>query len=333
MCERIEYEEGDHGDPWDDNALARALRQDALSGGADVPDQRVVSVSTTQLFQLNARAASQLATKPVWWRTIAAALEAAKPNAGKRPTTRRQRPHRCSPARPSSSQRGCGRDGQRGCALTVYARLSATLARVSGDWPAIMFSGPCLAGGTEMATRLGWNEACRWHVPQEGAASEFRGRIGPALVSWRHARLSVDLGYRGALWFPPLASGAWQQHTWAGWGRLRRAQIDSLRRVSGVLFVVDSQKARSVANVERLERLAADLHFVGRARSDVPVLFALNKRDLVGSDGGRVLPVDELRALLQWPICDYVETSARTGTGVDRAVERLLELVSTGPSG
>lgn len=144
------------------------------------------------------------------------------------------------------------------------------------------------------------------------------GRIGPASVRWRDRLLDVDLGYRGPLWVRPLSAPDWPQ----GWEGFRAVRAQSLRIAAGILFVVDSQELRMQANLEALELLAQDLRYVGREPSEVPLTFALNKRDLAA-----VLSVPQVCSRLAWPESDYVETCAPTGMGVDAAVARLLMFI------
>jgi hypothetical protein len=190
--------------------------------------------------------------------------------------------------------------------------------------PFIMFEGPALAGARELASRLGWLDACRWQVPQ--LAGVEWGRLGPVLVRWRDRTMMAELGYRGPLWIPPLESDEWTEYRGPDWSRFRSVVADSLRRVDAVLFIADSQHARLEANLERLQRLGSNLRYVGRLPEVVPVVFALNKRDLEGKAGAQLLSVAELQMELRWPVCRYVETSARTGRGVDEAVAQVLEL-------
>jgi len=202
------------------------------------------------------------------------------------------------------------------------------------DEPVILFWGPGLAGATEIARRLGWADACRWDVPQQvsGRPAATWGRIGPSRFTWKGHELLVDRGYRGPIWIPTLESDEWAKYPGDDWDRFKAAQARSLRCAAGVLFVADSQAARTDANRESLERLRAGFRFAGRDPATVPVVFALNKRDLEGrgpsslARGDLILSTDELREVLLWPVCDFVETSARTGTGVDAAVARLVEL-------
>lgn len=192
-----------------------------------------------------------------------------------------------------------------------------------------MFWGPGLAGVTEFARHLSWADRCQWQVPQDmpGRPRGEWGSIGSALVDWHGRQLLVDLGYRGPLWTPPLGSSEWQEYEGRGWSRFQEVLEQSLRRASGVVFVADSQEARAMANSESLERLRRSFIHVGRDPRDVAVVFALNKRDLVSSADTRLLPVAELKAALTWPDCDYVETSAAQGVGVEQVIARVLELI------
>ncbi|NUO52815.1 MAG: GTPase domain-containing protein [Polyangiaceae bacterium] len=216
-------------------------------------------------------------------------------------------------------------------------RLRDTFGPVEdvGKRSLILFWGPGLAGARELAQRLGWLEACYWNVPQDvpGRTPHPWGRLGPAHVRWRGREILVDLGYRGALW-TPAANGDWHNYPGEDWKRFRMAQERSFRDAAAVLFVVDSQEARSEANLESLERLTAGFRHVGRDETTVPIVFALNKRDLWQRhspvEGARILAVEELRLQLTWRVCEYIETSALTGLGVEAAIERVIELARLG---
>jgi hypothetical protein len=103
-----------------------------------------------------------------------------------------------------------------------------------------------------------------------------------------------------------------------------RAQRDFVAVTDGIVFVADSQDARAEANVWFLRRLEDVLVRLGRSPHDVPMVFALNKRDLP-----RALPVEELVRALQWPRCVHVPTVAKTGEGVDDVVRAMIGLTRT----
>lgn len=41
----------------------------------------------------------------------------------------------------------------------------------------------------------------------------------------------------------------------------------------------------------------------------------------------RLMSAAEMREQLRWPRCDHIETVARTGAGVEKAMARLVELM------
>lgn len=170
----------------------------------------------------------------------------------------------------------------------------------------ILFVGSPLAGRGEVARRLGWPVG-------------WKDVTQPSIVRWRDRELAFDIGYRGARWQTGLDDPHEDNAGDHGYRQMRSA---SLRRADGVLFVVDSQPERQPANLEVLSLLAADLRFLGRPAGEVPVTFALNKRDLPN-----LTPVPELVATLMWPCCDHVETCAATGMGAEASIDRLLTLI------
>lgn len=89
---------------------------------------------------------------------------------------------------------------------------------------------------------------------------------------------------------------------------------------SVVVFVVDPIRERF--NAEMLGVLERDLTLAGRDPASIPLVFQLNKQDLIAR--GEAPPID--RTGLEWPVCDYVESSAISGDGVRRALERAIEL-------
>ena len=102
-----------------------------------------------------------------------------------------------------------------------------------------------------------------------------------------------------------------------------------LQGLDGVVFVADSQRARLEADVESLEDLRENLAEHGRSLHAMPYVVQYNKRDLPD-----VVPVDELRALLNPEGAPELEAAAASGRGVFetlKAVARrvLLELKAT----
>lgn len=95
-----------------------------------------------------------------------------------------------------------------------------------------------------------------------------------------------------------------------------------LEDVDGIVFVADSQRERSDANVESLAELARNRALHGHGLGSVPLAMQYNKRDAPSA-----LPVAELDALLAGVEYPRFESVATTGVGVSetlRAVGRQM---------
>jgi hypothetical protein len=179
----------------------------------------------------------------------------------------------------------------------------------------IIFGGPRIVGCTTFANAL------RWQLTSTSTDLQ-RGLLGPARVSWRGRQLEAELGYRGSWFLPRLEEARCNWLHPQVWNRYRHKRIDSLQRAAGVLFVVDSQKEVVERTMGALQHLADEFSDAGRSLAQLPVLFALNKRDLPSA-----LPMAELITGFQLPICDHIETVATTGLGVAESIDRLLAMI------
>ena len=175
----------------------------------------------------------------------------------------------------------------------------------------VVLWGPGLSGKTTLAQRVGWRLPSREEASSQGEGALLIPRR--ILVHGHGADLAY--GHRGRARILPPFDEPWQDP------RFRDAAIRCCQVACGALFVADSQAARLNANVEQLKMLTRDLQYVGRDPRIFPVLFALNKRDLPN-----LMTVAQLRAGLQWPTSDYLETSGRSGLGINEALDRLLDL-------
>ncbi len=92
-----------------------------------------------------------------------------------------------------------------------------------------------------------------------------------------------------------------------------------LTGADGVVFVADSQRQRSDANVESLVSLEDDLSEHGRILDEMPHVFQYNKRDLEDVDG-----IEELERRLNKRGAPSFATVATTGDGVYEALEAIL---------
>lgn len=95
-----------------------------------------------------------------------------------------------------------------------------------------------------------------------------------------------------------------------------------LKGVDGVIFVADSQMERLEANQESVENLRTNLAEQGYSLEKIPYVIQYNKRDLPN-----VVPVEELRPLLNpMNVPDY-EANARAGVGVFDTLKAVSKLV------
>jgi signal recognition particle receptor subunit beta len=95
-----------------------------------------------------------------------------------------------------------------------------------------------------------------------------------------------------------------------------------LKGVDGVIFVADSQMERLEANQESVENLRTNLAEQGYSLEKIPYVIQYNKRDLPN-----VVPVEELRSLINpMNVPDY-EANARAGVGVFDTLKAVSKLV------
>jgi 50S ribosomal subunit-associated GTPase HflX len=106
------------------------------------------------------------------------------------------------------------------------------------------------------------------------------------------------------------------------------ASLDDLARADGILFVADSQTERMQHNERHLRVLRTDLEPFGVNIDDVPIIFQLNKADLVDVPPvPRLVPADVMTARLSTRRCSHVVTSATTGLGIFESIDRVIELI------
>ncbi len=97
-----------------------------------------------------------------------------------------------------------------------------------------------------------------------------------------------------------------------------------LKGVDGVVFVADSQLDRMEANIESLDNLRSNLIEQGYNLDKLPYVVQYNKRDLPS-----VVPVDELREVLNPTKVTEYEAVATTGVGVFDTLKAVAKLVLT----
>lgn len=94
-----------------------------------------------------------------------------------------------------------------------------------------------------------------------------------------------------------------------------------LRHVDGIVFVVDSQRARFEENVESIVNLEQNLRRQGDDPDRLPLVVQYNKRDLPD-----VASIDELRTALHVPPeVAEVEAIASRGVGVSTTLKTVLK--------
>ncbi|GAB7027522.1 GTP-binding protein [Geotalea toluenoxydans] len=95
-----------------------------------------------------------------------------------------------------------------------------------------------------------------------------------------------------------------------------------LKGVDGIVFVADSAPERMAANRESLQNLDEYLRGFGQSISDIPLVFAYNKRDCADA-----APVEEMQRMLNSRNRPGVPVTANKGEGVLNALLTLVKMV------
>jgi signal recognition particle receptor subunit beta len=97
-----------------------------------------------------------------------------------------------------------------------------------------------------------------------------------------------------------------------------------MKGADGVIFVADSQRERSEANLISLDDLQENLAAYGYDITRIPFVIQYNKRDLPN-----ILPSEELRgALNKWNVPDFeAVASAPTGPGVFDTLKAVVKMI------
>ncbi len=95
-----------------------------------------------------------------------------------------------------------------------------------------------------------------------------------------------------------------------------------LKGVDGVVFVADSQIERMEANIESVENLRINLSEQGYDLDKIPYVIQYNKRDLPN-----VVPMDEMRRVLNPKSVPDFEACATDGTGIFDTLKAIAKLV------
>ena len=97
-----------------------------------------------------------------------------------------------------------------------------------------------------------------------------------------------------------------------------------LKGVDGVVFVADSQIARTEANLESMENLRTNLAEQGYSLDKLPYVVQYNKRDLPNA-----APLDQLREVLNPTKVPEFEACATSGAGVFDTLKAVAKSVLT----
>ncbi len=95
-----------------------------------------------------------------------------------------------------------------------------------------------------------------------------------------------------------------------------------LKGLDGVVFVADSQIERMDANIESMEDLQRNLKDQGIDLFSIPFVIQYNKRDL-----SNILPVSEMRAILNPRGVPDFEAVASVGKGVFETLKAIIKLI------
>ncbi|HBG45781.1 MAG TPA: gliding-motility protein MglA [Deltaproteobacteria bacterium] len=95
-----------------------------------------------------------------------------------------------------------------------------------------------------------------------------------------------------------------------------------LKGVDGIVYVADSQVERMDANIESFENMKINLEEQGYSLPQVPYVVQYNKRDLPN-----VVPVAELKKVLNPEAVPDFEAVASVGTGVFETLKAVVKLV------
>ncbi len=97
-----------------------------------------------------------------------------------------------------------------------------------------------------------------------------------------------------------------------------------LKGVDGVVFVADSQRERTEANIESLDNLRTNLEEQGYDLDKIPYVIQYNKRDLPNA-----MPLEELQEELNSQGVPFHEAVATTGEGVFDTLKSVAKRVLT----
>jgi len=170
----------------------------------------------------------------------------------------------------------------------------------------IVYYGPGLSGKTTNLQAI-----------HDGIKPEFKGKL-VSLATQTDRTLFFD--------FMPLELGSLggfrvrlHLYTVPGQVHYNATRKLVLKGVDGVVFVADSQRAMTDANLESFMNLEKNLQSYGKVLKDTPHIIQANKRDLED-----IVPVDEIGSLVNRYGANVTEAVASRGDGV---LETLTEIV------
>jgi len=113
-----------------------------------------------------------------------------------------------------------------------------------------------------------------------------------------------------------------QLYTVPGQVRYNATRKLVLRGADGLVFVLDSQKHKKLANLESFSNLEENLREHGKDLRDLPHVLQMNKVDLPN-----IMPSEDLNVLLNKYNVPHFGTCATTGTGILEGLKSITKLV------
>jgi len=100
-------------------------------------------------------------------------------------------------------------------------------------------------------------------------------------------------------------------------------EIKRLCNADGIIFVIDSQRARLEACRESHEQLIADMALFGYNANKIPTVFQINKRDL-----SNICSIGWVHRHFTAPTSAYTESVAVQGFGVIETITALMNVMN-----
>ncbi len=176
----------------------------------------------------------------------------------------------------------------------------------------VVYYGPGLSGKTTNLQRI-----------HDGIKPEFKGKL-ISLATQTDRTLFFD--------FMPMELGSLggykvrlHLYTVPGQVHYNATRKLVLKGVDGVVFVADSQKAMTDANVESFLNLQKNLESYGKNLSELPHVIQANKRDLE-----EIVSVEDISSLLNRYDAPVTEAVAEAGSGVLETLTEIVRLVMRG---